>query len=249
MRVARALVPALLSLLLGRCSEPAAPHNGPPATNKGPVGFSGTTPFTRVEFKALPDNIRHDTLLVQTTFDLGDGSFVMVASNVNETFEGLRLYRYTLLPDSNARVIAHSRPAFDSWTMFPTFFRAPDDPKALIVLANFGEKQSWGQKVMRLDSSGFHDIGFLDVGRPERVTEGDSSTTRVASIAPHTIISARQDGLWFTFDCDSLHVYDDLRGGLDVIIASKRVAYRSGSGGFELGIDGAFVPTGTSAGN
>lgn len=249
MRVARALVPALLSLVLGRCSGPVAPHNEPPATNKGPAGFSGAAPFTRVEFKALPDNIRHDTLLVQTTFDLGDGSFVMVASNVNETFEGLRLYRYTLLPDSNARVIAHSRPAFDSWTMFPTFFRAADDPKAFVILANFGEKQSWGQKVMRLDSAGFHDIGFLDVGRPERVIEGDSSTIKVASIAPHTTISARQDGLWFTFLCDSLHIYDDLRGGLDLIIGSKRVAYRSGAAGFELGIDGVFVPVGTSEGD
>jgi DNA-binding MarR family transcriptional regulator len=38
---------------------------------------AGSAPFA---FRAIEDNLRHDTLLIQTTFDLGDSTFVMVAS-------------------------------------------------------------------------------------------------------------------------------------------------------------------------
>ena len=50
-------------------------------------------------------------------------------------------------------MMAISSPAYDSWTMLPTFFpidtARPTD--AMWVLANFGEKESWGQKLLWLD--------------------------------------------------------------------------------------------------
>lgn len=197
--------------------------------------------LAHVPFPLIDDNIRHDTLLIQVAFDLGDGTFVMVGSNVEDSFEGLRLYRYSLLPDSNAQVLAVSAPAYDSWTMLPTFFRPKARGGSFIVLANFGERQSWGQKVMLLDSTGFKDLGFIDAAWPERMSESDSSWIRLGSIAPFTTIASSEEGLVFSFTCDSLHLFDDLRGGVDVMLPAARVRYRLNEDGFALGVDGRFI--------
>ena len=108
--------------------------------------ISGAPP---IAYRAIEDNIQHDTLLIQTTFDLGDGSFIMVASNIDPSFEGIRLYRYRLTADSSVSMLAISPPAYDSWTMLPTFFGADSmRTDALWLLANFGERESWGQKLL-----------------------------------------------------------------------------------------------------
>ncbi|MCB9167592.1 MAG: hypothetical protein H6595_08935 [Flavobacteriales bacterium] len=186
----------------------------------------------------VDDNVRHDTLFVQVTFDLGDGTFLMVARNVEETFEGLRLFRYHLLPDSAADVIAFSTPGYDSWTMLPTFFRMDSLDKGWTLLANFGEKQSWGQKVMRLDATGFHDLGFLDAALPERVTEGDTTELRRGNIAPLTRLRSAGDTLTITFATDSVYLYDDQAGHTDVILPAQDVQYRLVPGTLFLSVKG-----------
>src|SRR5436190_11157997 len=96
--------------------EPSPVENTLPSPTATPIGFAP------LALKEVDDNLHHDTLLIQVTFDLGDGSFVMVASNMEETFEGVRLYRYRFEKDSALKMIAVSSPAYDSWTMLPTFF-------------------------------------------------------------------------------------------------------------------------------
>lgn len=227
---------AALSLFLVHCSN-SGPNNDRPSAKNDTVRLS----YERFDVTLIDDNIRHDTLLIQVTFDLGDGTYLMVASHGDESFEGLRLYRYTLLPDSNAILIAASAPAYDSWTMLPTFFHSRNDPGSYIVLANFGERQSWGQKVMRLDSTGFTDLGFIDAAYPERVSDGDSSWTRLGNIAPYISIRGSVSDLDFSFSCDSLHLFDDLRGNTDARLRADRVHYRLGKDGLALGIDGTFI--------
>lgn len=183
----------------------------------------GSKPY---EFSTVDDNIQNDTLLTQTTFDLGDSTFIMVASNVVETFEGLRLYRYRFTADSTVERIATSSPGYDSWTMLPTFFALdsvrPTD--ALWVLANFGEKESWGQKLMILDWE-FTDHGFLDVALPERVQEGDSSLLKRRNVAPYMRYSESGDTAVFLFACDSVYLYDDQAGGMDQVVAAERLRF------------------------
>lgn len=191
----------------------------------------------RVDFPQVPDNVKHDTLAVQITIDLQDGTHLMVAANAEETFEGLALYRYRARPDSSADVLARSAPAYDSWTMFPTFFREPGGNGPLLVFANFGEKQSWGQKVMRLDSAGFTEVCFLEVALPVRVAEPDTSYLKRESIAPHL----RAFGDTLEFACDSIYLYDDGAGGRDRIVPARNARYVIGRGRSVLYLEGRQV--------
>lgn len=203
-------------IFLGACGTPTAEKE--PNT---PAIEHGARP---VVFSALDDNIRHDTLLIQTTFDMGDGTFVMVAGNVEPKFEGIRLYRYKVLPDSNARILASSNGGYDSWTMLPTFFSIPNPPGTYLILANFGERESWGQKLMFMDST-FTDLGFLDVAFPEHMVEDDSAYVKRTNIAPYGRLALHGDTAVFTFECDSLFVYDDMAGHNDIIVPAAGIRY------------------------
>lgn len=209
------LLIAAAALLVAGCGS------GHPPQDKQPVIAHGAPP---VQYRAIDDNIRHDTLLIQTTFELDDGTFVMVAGNVEPGFEGIRLYRYQLLPDSNAQVLSHSTGGYDSWTMLPTFFSIPDPPGTHLILANFGERESWGQKLLFLDSA-FTDLGFLDVAYPEHITEGDSTHVKRTNVAPYGRLALHNDTAVFTFACDSLFLYDDMAGHNDIIVPAYSIRY------------------------
>ncbi|HRD53558.1 MAG TPA: hypothetical protein PKY96_13000 [Flavobacteriales bacterium] len=191
-----------------------------------------------IQFQSVEDNLAHDTLLIQATFNLGDGSFVMVASNVEDTWEGLRLYRYRPHPDSTADMMAISVPAYDSWTMLPTFF-GKDSTRTgdLWVLANFGERESWGQKLFRL-RDGFEDLGFIDAAAIERVEEEGGMLLKRRNIAPHARLEFVGDSAWIRFACDSVYLYDDQRGGYDYVIAASSVKYLSAPEGLSLWVNG-----------
>ena len=188
---------------------------GPPAIEHGAAP---------VPLKVVDDNIRHDTLLIQTTFDVGDGTYVMVAGNVDPTFEGIRLYRYALLPDSNARILAYSTGGYDSWTMLPTFFSISDPPGTHLILANFGERESWGQKLLYMDST-FTDLGFLDVAYPEHINEGDTTYLKRTNIGPYGRLALHLDTAVFTFETDSLFLYHDMAGHNDLIVPAHSIRY------------------------
>lgn len=232
--------------LLVRCSTAAvfllgACGDGHPGSKDTPVApqrdtshWHGPQAWSRVDFPQVPDNVKHDTLAVQITFDLQDGTHLMVASSAEETFEGLALYRYRAKPDSSAEVLARSAPAYDSWTMFPTFFRNPGSDGPMLVFANFGEKQSWGQKVMRLDSAGFEEVCFLEVALPARVAEPDTSYLKRGSIAAYL----RAFGDTLEFACDSIYIYDDGAGGRDRIVPARNARYVIGRGQCALQLEG-----------
>ncbi len=174
-----------------------------------------------LDIPLVEDNVRHDTLYVDSTFDLKDSTFMMVARGQRETFEGLRLYHYAYGPDSSARVLHASAPAYDSWTMLPTFFR-PEEKGDMIILANFGERQSWGQKVMRFGPNGFTDMGFLDVAIPASDPDGQRG---LKNAGPAARLSGTVSDLTVNFDTDSLYLYDDLQGHNDLIVPGKSVGY------------------------
>ena len=67
---------AMLSGGFSACSDSAPPSNTPLVKAEKPGGV--------VDFQVIDDNVQHDTLLIQVTFDLGDGKSLMVASNVEE---------------------------------------------------------------------------------------------------------------------------------------------------------------------
>lgn len=211
------------SLLIG-CSTSDTPETTNTATLVVPATtVAGSAPLV---FKEVADNLKHDTLLIQVTFDMGDGTFIMVASNVDETFEGVRLYRYRPKADSTAEMLAVSSPGYDSWTMLPAFFpldrSKPGD--AMWLLANMGERESWGQKLLWADH-GFTDMGFMDVALPERVMEDDTLRLKRRNIGPATRHDERNDTTYFRFACDSVFVYDDQAGNMDQVLAARDVHF------------------------
>lgn len=213
-----ALIAAVAVILMG-CGGPVVEQK----TETSPIVLQ-TADGMPLELPIVEPNVRHDTLLVEVTFAVGDGTFLMVASNVLETFEGLRLYHYRAQEDSSAKIISASAPGYDSWTMLPTVFGPAGKLEGSWILANFGERGSWGQKLMWYDGT-FHDRGFMDIAYPEHVNEQDTAYIRLTNVAPHIRLGLHNDTTTFTLACDSVYMYDDLDGHNDIVVPANTVRY------------------------
>jgi hypothetical protein len=233
---------ALLALLLFSCSGEPRPDKEQDVP-RVPAEASLHLPL---DVPQVEDNLAHDSLVIQTTFALEDGSFIMVASHAQteerldagDRNAGLRLYRYRLMADGKAEVMAASSSAHDSWTMFPTFFRDPHRPDARLILANFGARDSWGQRVLRMTPQGFEDIGFMQVAALERVAGDEGEELRARNVASYARVTVDADGWRIRFGTPELILFDDLRGGTDVPMAGTRVHYRWSPGsGLVLYVD------------
>ncbi|MBS1582969.1 MAG: hypothetical protein JST66_12280 [Bacteroidetes bacterium] len=227
----------LLCIALAACA-PSSPSSEASATAVLPPLGADAKVYAHVDLPNQDDNVKHDTLLIYTTHALGNGTFVMAARNMDDTREGLRLFLYRPRPDSTADVIAASSPAYDSYTMLPTFFTTGDTADGTIILANLGEKQSWGQKVFWLKDGRFTDLGFIDAAERERRTEDDSTFNWYANIAPRVDVRGAGGRFDLTFHGDSVMVYDDLQGGSEVLLPASRIAYRYDGTRLLLVIDG-----------
>lgn len=226
-----------LILLIGAIACDRQP--GPKPSTETAIDPKGQ--WERVEFPTVEDNVRNDTLLVQVTFDLGKGNFLMVAGNVEETRDGLRLYLYHPDRDSNAVVTACSKPGFDSYTMYPTFFSTGRPEDGTVILANMGEKQSWGQEAFWLKDERFIHLGFLDVAQRGWRTYADSLQQWRTSIAERALVSGGAGQFEFSFIGDSLQLYDDFNGHQEVMLPASQVRYRCAAGKTELMINGVPV--------
>jgi hypothetical protein len=217
----------------------------------GPVKENGTSavPTTQadtaasawhhVELPGLDDNVKSDTLLIQTTFKLPDGRFVMVAGPMDEASrEGLHLYLYKPTVDSAAKVIARSKPGYDSYTMLPTFFATDNAADGLVLLANMGERDSWGQEVFWLKDDHFVHLGFLDVALRSWKSGGEGPVRVLSNIAPKARVAGAAGAFTITFDTDSVFLYDDLQGHAELMLPSSRVGYCYAEGNATLLLDG-----------
>jgi len=188
---------------------------------------SSTLPaWNRWDLPILPDNVRHDTLLVHTTYDLGEGLFLMAAQNNDYNREGIRLYLYRPKADSSAQILAWSKPGYDSETMLPTFFTNGNKADGLVIIANMGERQSWGQEAFWVKDDKINSLGFLNVAVREWRTMDDSTYQFRTSIAPRTVVHGSDGTFDFTFTGDSLQLYDDLQGNMEVMLPASAVRYQ-----------------------
>lgn len=219
--------------------KPDAGDHTAPDTHVTDTAWGGTLKtYTLLDLPNLDDNVRGDTLLVYTTHKVADHRFVMAAKNKEDTREGLRLYLYEPRRDSTADVLAVSPPAYDSYTMLPTFFATSDPSDGMLILANFGEKETWGQRVLWLKDGRFQDIGWLDVAHREWKVRDDSTVQWRTNIAPFARVQGANGKFLITFDADSVQLFDDLEGHQEVMLPSARVAYRYDGRHMELMVDG-----------
>lgn len=222
----RAAAFLLCGFLVG-CNPPATdPQDGLEATTPLPAPLPATArEYRPLELPNLPENVRGDTLLVYTTHAIGNGKFVMAARAVAEKREGLRLILYRPRPDSSAEVLAVSRPAYDSQVMLPTYFSTGDSADGLIILANYGGLESWGQYAFWLKNGQFHDLGWIDVMKRDWKLRGDSLQPWHTNIAPFTEVRGADGRFEFTFRSDSVQLFDDLRGHMEVMLPKDSVRY------------------------
>lgn len=216
---------------------------GTPATPADPSSSDTTALlpiWNKLDLPILPDNVRHDTLLVHTTYDLGDGLFLMAAQNNNYNKEGIRLYLYRPKADSSAEILAWSKPGYDSETMLPTFFTDGNKSDGLVIIANMGERQSWGQEAFWLKDNAIKSLGFIDVAVREWKTVDDSTYQFRTSIAPRTSVRGTNGVFEFSFTGDSLQLYDDLQGRSEVMLPASAVRYRF-ENGWALWLNGKAV--------
>ena len=76
-------------------------------------------------------------------------------------------------------------------------------------------------------NEGFTDLGFLDVAVNEvkHYAEIDSTFIGKSSIAPFVHIEYQEGFPNISFTCDSVFIYDDLRGHLDTTYLATDVSY------------------------
>lgn len=232
----RSAIASAIVLLLSSCGGGSEPAPAPIAP--APDSTAALPPWKVLELPILPDNVRHDTLLVHTTYDLGEGLFLMAAQNNNYNKEGIRLYLYRPKADSSAEILAWSKPGYDSETMLPTFFTDGNKADGLVILANMGERQSWGQEAFWLKDNAIKSLGFLDVAVRGWKTVDDSTYQFRTSIAPRTEVRGSNGAFMFSFNGDSLQLYDDLQGHMEVMLPASAVRYRAGEGKATLIING-----------
>jgi hypothetical protein len=109
----------------------------------------------------------------------------------------------------------------------------------MVILANFGEKEAWGQKVFWLKGHEFRDLGWLDVAHREWKTRDDSTVQRRTNIAPYARVQRPATTEFkITFTGDSLQLFDDLEGNQGTDVPTARVAYRYDGGHMVLLVDG-----------
>ena len=238
MRIAHPLL--IFPFVLAACGDGDAPGSTTSPVNDQ---AASTLPvWERWDLPILPDNVRHDTLLVHTTYDLGDGLFLMAAQNNNYDRVGIRLYLYRPKADSSAEILAWSKPGYDSETMLPTFFKTAEKADGIVIIANMGERQSWGQEVFWLKEGRINSLGYLNVAVREWRTLDDSTYQFRTSIAPRTQVRGSDGEFDFSFTGDSLQLYDDLQGHLEVMLPASAVRYTF-SNGWQLWLNGKAIAT------
>lgn len=220
--------PAIFALVLAACSNgtnSSGTQSGPQASAMDTAWGPEAKAYTLLDLPNLDDNVKGDTLLVYTTHKVGNDLFVMAAKNKEDKREGLRLYLYEPRIDSTAQVLAVSAPAYDSSTMLPIYFSTSDTADGIVILANYGEKETWGQKVFWLKDRQFKDLGWLDVAHREWRTRDDSTMQWRTNIAPFAHVQRLGEKFRISFTGDSLQLFDDLDGHQEGMFSTGRITY------------------------
>ena len=110
-----------------------------------------------------------------------------------------------------------------------------------MILANMGERESWGQEAFWLKDGRFISLGWLNVAQRDWKTVDDSLQQWRTNIAPRATVHGGNGAFLIGFSGDSLQLYDDLQGHLEVTLPSNRLRYRCTEGQAELLIDGVPV--------
>ena len=181
--------------------------------------------YERIALMPIEDHFELDSILIHNTYELSEGHFMMVSRASEDSFIGLQMHLYTLM-DSLPIVSASSTPAYDSWIYLPTFFVSSDRQDTLL-LAEIGERESWGARLLRIHDGVFVDLGFIDIALRDHKFDEELETDVMflKSVASNTSIKANGEGLIVSFGPEPLHIYDDQLGNADTLYPADQVIY------------------------
>lgn len=182
--------------------------------------------FKSVIYEELDLDPGNDSLWYHLVIDIpGDLHLAVAQPTSDDNRRGVRFQLLKEGQDSTFHCETESSPGFDSAKLYPSFFS--NDMGQHIILADTGERDSWGQKVYLLVENKFYDLGFIDVGS---VNYDEDQETLEQSLSPQSIaknvtISSDANGYRFTFDLEEFVLYDDQKGNLNQIVPSSQWSY------------------------
>lgn len=183
--------------------------------------------FIKVDYTEVDLDPGNDSLWYHLVLDIPGDAHLAVAQPLQESNRrGVRMQLLLADTDTSFRALTESSPGYDSAMLFPTFF--VDAHGRHIILADTGERESWGQKVYLLDQGVFTDLGFIDVGLP---MQGPDNADADADIIPKNIAPVvRLDldgkgGIDFRFETEEIILFDDTQGHLDTLVRAKDYLY------------------------
>jgi len=212
---------SLFTLVLLSCGGPTGQEALEAEKRSSIVG-----PFTPVSYTELELDPGNDSLWYHLVLDIpGDLDFAIAQPTEETNRFGIRFQLLDNKADGTFECKGESSPAYDSAKLFPTFFK--NQAGQHIILADTGEKVSWGQKVYLLDNGTFYDLGFIDMGTVDYATnlESDSLELSPQSIAPRLKIEDSKKGLEFRVDGETMVLYDNGKGKLNQVVSCNKWHY------------------------
>ena len=225
MLIDRTLRSLFLFTIFGFIACGEEPVTDEETTEKEPSSGVLDGTYERIALMPIEDHFELDSILIHNTYELSIGHFMMVARATEESFTGLQMHLYTL-KDSLPIISASSTPAYDSWIYLPTFFVSPDQQDTLL-LAEIGERESWGARLLRIEDGVFEDLGFIDIALRDKKfdEELEKDVMFLKSVASNTSIREIGEDLIVSFGPEPLHIYDDQLGNSDTLYPADHVIY------------------------
>lgn len=181
--------------------------------------------FTIKEFKIIDyEEINIDTLFIQVAFELNPQRWILIARNIDEDPEGLKLL--LIDPTKGNKLLYRSKGAYESMILHPTFFVPDNEKTPWVILCALGMDESWGQNLFFMNGDEINEIAYLDIAKKE---DADPSLyengERLADIAPDTKVIKNKTGYHFTFGCDSIIYFGELGDKVDPILKGSSIGF------------------------
>lgn len=216
---------SLILITLSQCTS--APTSTEKSEEDSSIHISysdNTIEYKKETLKKLDaESIIIDSLFIQIAYEVSSERWIIIGNSVDEDPTGLKLLLVD--PTDNYSLIYRSKGAYESFTFLPRFFTSEDKSDPMIILCALGQMDSWGQNLFLMKGDTINEIAYMDVAlKPE--TDGVSEEYTLKNISPFTKIEKQKDGIYFSFDADSMMYYGEVDGNYDPIISAQKLNYK-----------------------
>lgn len=210
---------------ISNCTSTSTPSESSTDNSLIKINYTSNLVKYKAEtFKMLDaDAIEIDSLYIQVAYELSSNRWIIIGNSIEEDPTGLKLLLVD--PKSDYRLIYRSKGAYQSLILNPRFFKSEDNNDPLIILCALGQMESWGQNLFLLKGDSINEIAYMDVAyKPALDSLSEEYTLK--DISPYTKIEKQKDGIYFSFDTDSMVYYGEIDGVYDPTISANSLKYK-----------------------